>query len=148
MGPTLPWGGSRTDDLVVWDVTGGEWLGLAGESLHRDALARLVQPYPDRMRLTWGVLLPTWPDVRATGLDGPMVLTAIRGFVVGWLPPDEAAAAVAGVFRTGARAACCPAAITRTSRGDWVVDLRVDRAVLHGSRPATTSVPLSGLHAG
>jgi hypothetical protein len=129
----------------AWDVAGADWLPVVGESLHRDALAAVVAPFPDRRRLTWAVLLRAGAGTGTTAPAGAAVSVVMRGRVVGWLPRHEAEAA-AGFF-AAAVAAYCPAVVTRSERGDWVVDLRVDRAVLRGERPPAGAVPVGRLHA-
>jgi hypothetical protein len=127
------------------DAAGADWLGVVGESLHRDALADVVAPFPDRVRLTWAVLLRVPAGHAAIAVDGRAVAVVIGGRVVGWLARDDAAPAAALLRREGA--ACCPAVITRAERGDWLVALRVDRQVLAGHRPPPGVLPVDGLHA-
>lgn len=127
------------------DVTGADWVEVVGESLHRDALATVVAPFPDRVRLTWAVLLRVPAHHGAIAVDGHAVAVVVGGLVVGWLPRSEAAGAAPFLHREGG--ACCPAVITRAERGDWLVALRVDREVLAGRRPPSGVLPVDGLYA-
>jgi hypothetical protein len=131
--------------LTAADVAGADWLEVVGESLHRDALAAVVAPFPDRVRLTWAVLLRVRAEHAAIAADGHAVTVVVGGRVVGWLPRDEAAGAASFLRREGG--ACCPAVITRAERGEWLVALRVDREVLAGRRPSPGVLPVDGLHA-